>query len=64
VIMRVYSRWDSSLLNIAVKFFLTNYLLYVFLLRRGGEVSLETLHLLKDQPEDGLVIRPKHVAKL
>jgi len=23
-----------------------------------------TLHLLKDQPEDGLVIRPKHVTEL
>jgi len=23
-----------------------------------------TPHLLKDQPEDGLVIRPKHVAEL
>jgi len=23
-----------------------------------------TLHLLKDKPEDGLVIRPKHVAEL
>ena len=62
--MGVYSGWDSSLLNMTVRFFLTNYLLYVFLLRRGGEVSLRTLHLFKDQPEDGIVIRPKHVAKL
>ena len=25
---------------------------------------VHSLHLLKDQPEDGLVIRPKHVAEL
>jgi len=37
----VYSGWDSSLLNMRVKFFLTNYLLYDFLLRGGGEVPLE-----------------------
>jgi len=36
--MRVYSGGGSSLLNMTVKFFLTNYLLYDFLLRAGGEV--------------------------
>ena len=39
--MGVYSGWDSSLLNMTMKFFLTNNLLYDFLLRGGGEVSLE-----------------------
>ena len=41
VVVGVYSGWDSSLLNMRVKFFLTNYPLYDFLLRGGGEVSLE-----------------------
>ena len=62
--MKVCNGRDSSLLNMTVKIFLTNYLLYDFLLRGDGEVSLETLHLLKNQPEDGLVIRPKRVAEL
>jgi len=37
----VYSGWDSSFLNVKVKFFLTNYLLYDFLLGGGGEASHE-----------------------
>jgi hypothetical protein len=39
--MGVYSGGNSSLLNMTVKFFLTNYLLYDFLLRGGREVPLE-----------------------
>jgi len=39
--MGVYSGWDSILLNMVLKFFLTKYFLYDFLLGDGGEVFLE-----------------------
>ena len=37
--MGVYSDLDSFLLNMVVKFFLTKYLMYDFLLRDGGDVE-------------------------